>query len=137
MTAAAITSPGVVPRVSLRVAMLPWSGAGKEDKDFRRILLRVLAVCALISLITPLLPTPKEDREHPEELPPHLAKLLLEREPIPPPPPAPKPERLPEQAVQAGANSRGAQTDTGQDTRRTPRKCTQEGVRRWTAGDEG
>jgi len=101
MTAAAITSPGVVPRVSLRVAMLPWSGAGKEDKDFRRILLRVLAVCALISLITPLLPTPKEDREHPEELPPHLAKLLLEREPIPPPPPAPKPERLPEQAVKS------------------------------------
>jgi TonB family protein len=38
----------------------------------------------------------KEDRAHPEELPPRLAKLLLEREPPPPLPVIPKAEPKPE-----------------------------------------
>jgi len=40
----------------------------------------VLLACLLFSLIMPWLPVPKVDRSKEEELPPRLAKLLLERE---------------------------------------------------------
>ncbi|HEU0203307.1 MAG TPA: AgmX/PglI C-terminal domain-containing protein [Burkholderiaceae bacterium] len=78
MTAAAL---------SFRTAVLPWHGSAEDDARFRRILQRVLIICALIALIMPWLPVRKEDRTQPQELPPRLAKLLLEREPLPPPKP--------------------------------------------------
>src|SRR5439155_7019674 len=62
-----------------------------EERHFRRILKRVLLVCILFSLIMPWLPVPKVDRSKEEELPPRLAKLLLERE-APPPAVVRKPE---------------------------------------------
>ena len=68
-----------------RSAMLPWTFSEEEERRFRRILKRVLLVCILISLIMPWLPVPKVDRNKVEELPPRLAKLLLERQPAPPP----------------------------------------------------
>jgi protein TonB len=70
-----------------RMAVLPWTVSEEEERRFRRILKRVLLACALLCLIMPWLPVPKVDRTQPEELPPRLAKLLLEREPTPPPPP--------------------------------------------------
>jgi TonB family protein len=72
-------------------AVLPWSGSAEDDARFRRILQRVLIVCALIALLMPWLPVTKEERVA-EPLPPRLAKLLLERD-IPPPVPLPKSER--------------------------------------------
>jgi TonB family protein len=69
-----------------RMAVLPWTVSEEEERRFRRILKRVLLACALFSLIMPWLPVPKVDRTEPEELPPRLAKLLLERETPPPPP---------------------------------------------------
>ncbi len=74
------------------VALLPWSGSAEDDERFRRILRRVLVVCALIALVMPWLPVRKEERAVAEPLPPRLAKLLLERE-VPPPAPLPKSER--------------------------------------------
>ena len=74
-----------------RMAVLPWTVSEEEERRFRRILKRVLLACALFSLIMPWLPVPKVDRTQPEELPPRLAKLLLERE-TPPPPPVRRPE---------------------------------------------
>ncbi|MEO8156052.1 MAG: AgmX/PglI C-terminal domain-containing protein, partial [Rhizobacter sp.] len=59
----------------------------EDDKRFHRILQRVLIAVALLCLILLLMPTPKIDRTAPPELPPRLAKLMLEREP---PKPAPK-----------------------------------------------
>jgi len=68
-----------------RPGMLPWTVSEEEERRFRRILKRVLLVCILFSLIMPWLPVPKVDRTKEEELPPRLAKLLLERQPAPPP----------------------------------------------------
>jgi len=67
-------------------------GSEEEERRFRRILKRVLLVCLLFSLIMPWLPVPKVDRAKDEELPPRLAKLLLERQPAPPPAVVRKPE---------------------------------------------
>ena len=66
-----------------RPGMLPWTVSPEEEERFRRILKRVLLVCLLFSLIMPWLPVPKVDRSKEEELPPRLAKLLLERQPAP------------------------------------------------------
>src|ERR1700704_2411623 len=74
-------------------AMLPWTVSEEDEQRFRRILKRVLLVCLLFSLIMPWLPVPKVDRSKVEELPPRLAKLLLEREA---PPPVVAPSRKPE-----------------------------------------
>ena len=68
-----------------RAAILPWNVSEEEEERFRRILKRVLIACLLISLIMPWLPLPKVDRTQVEELPPRLAKLLLEQQPPPPP----------------------------------------------------
>src|SRR5882762_7795506 len=80
-------------------AMLPWTDSEEDERRFRRILKRVLLVCLLFSLIMPWLPVPKVDRSKVEELPPRLAKLLLERQPAPPPVVAPS--RKPEPEVAA------------------------------------
>jgi TonB family protein len=77
--------------------ILPWAGSAEDERRFRRILKRVLLVCLLLALVMPWLPVSKVDREKPEELPPRLAKLVLERAPLPPPPPAKKQENLPQQ----------------------------------------
>ena len=85
MTAAAVN-------FRYRMAVPPWTVSEEEERRFRRILGRILLVCALFSLIMPWLPVPKVDRTQEEELPPRLAKLLLERE-APPPPPVVAPKK--------------------------------------------
>src|SRR5262249_60454247 len=81
-----------------RIAVPSWTVSEEDERRFRRILRDILIVSALLCLIMPWLPVPKADRNQPEELPPRLAKALLEREPPPPPvvrepePEAAKPE---------------------------------------------
>ena len=80
-----------------RPGLLPWTVSPEEEERFRRILKRVLLVCLVFGVVMPWLPVPKVDRSKEEELPPRLAKLLLEREAPPPPavvrqPEAAKPE---------------------------------------------
>ena len=91
MTAAAVV------QFRYRMAVPSWTVSEEDERRFRRILRDILIACALLCLIMPWLPVPKVDRNQPEELPPRLAKALLEREPPPPPvvrpePAAPKPE---------------------------------------------
>jgi protein TonB len=88
MTAAAATY------VSFRYAVLPWTVAEDDEKRFKRIVKRVLLVIALLFLLMPWIPVPKEDRTV-QELPPQFARLLLEK-PVPPPPaPVVKQEKPP------------------------------------------
>lgn len=75
--------------ISFRQPVLPWSVSAEDEKRFKRIVKRVLAVALLLALILPWIPAPKVDRKA-AALPPPLAKLLLERQPTPPVP-APKP----------------------------------------------
>lgn len=75
-------------------AVLPWTISEEDEQRFRRILKRILLACLLISLVMPWLPLPKIDRTQVEELPPHFAKLILEREALPPPVTVKKPEEI-------------------------------------------
>ena len=90
--------------VSFRVPALPWAPALEDDARFRRILHRVLAVAVLLCLAMLFVPPPKIDRSQPQELPPRLAKLLLEKGTPPAPPPVVKQERAKEEKPQPSTN---------------------------------
>jgi outer membrane biosynthesis protein TonB len=71
---------------------LPWTTGIEEGRRFRRLLTSSLGLVILFGLIIPWLPLPEIEREKLEELPPALARIVLEKpEPvIPPPPPVPE-----------------------------------------------
>ena len=75
-------------------AALPWTVSAEDEERFKKILKRISLFFILLSLIMPFLPVPKVDREAAEELPPRIAKLVLEQRaaaPLPPvTPPVPK-----------------------------------------------
>ncbi len=92
--------------ISFRAPQLPWAQAGDDDRRFRRIQQRVLAVGLLIGLVLPWLPLRKEERTQVQPLPPPLAKLLLERPPLPvPPPPKPLAAEAPPQVAKADTST--------------------------------
>ena len=75
--------------VSFRVPVLPWAGSLEDERRFRRVWQGVLGLCVVLCIGVLLTPIVKPDRSQPQELPPRLAKLLLENaKPIPPPPKA-------------------------------------------------
>jgi TonB family protein len=74
--------------ISFRQAELPWTQHAGDDQRFRRIQQRVLAVALLLALLLPWIPLQKVERLQLQELPPPMAKLLLERPTAPPPKPA-------------------------------------------------
>jgi TonB family protein len=66
---------------------LPWSTGAGQDARFRRLLAIVCAAALFLGVVWPWLPTPAVDPYDVEEIPPRIAKLLLEHKPPPPPPP--------------------------------------------------
>jgi TonB family protein len=64
----------------------------EDEERFRRILKRCFIIFLLFALALPWLPVPQIERAKIEEVPPRLAKLLLERQPPPPPVKAPEPD---------------------------------------------
>lgn len=87
---------------------LPWTSKSGQERKFRRLLALVFAVTFVLGIIWPFIPTPEPDPYDVEEIPPRLAKLLLQERPPPPPPPKlkepeaeePKPIEEPEQVVE-------------------------------------
>ena len=75
--------------ISFRAPVLPWSFVIEDEKRFKRILRTVLAISAIVCLMLLLMPRPVENRAAPVELPPRLAKLVIEQRETPKPPPAP------------------------------------------------
>ncbi len=70
---------------------LPWESKRSDKKALNKWLSISLAVFLLIGLPMPWLILPEVDREELEELPPQLARIVLEKpEPKIPPPPPPK-----------------------------------------------
>ena len=91
--------------VSFRAPVLAWAVSPDDEVRFKRILHRVLGATVVACVALPWLPVMQPDRSQPQELPPRLARLMLEREATPlPPPPAPpsanpKPDRVKEETV--------------------------------------
>ena len=91
-----------------RAPILAWDISSEDDARFRRIYRSLLIICTLLCLAVLLSPIVKEDRSQPVELPPRLAKMLLERAPTPPPPPPKKQEPLKDLAREAVAETQVA-----------------------------
>jgi TonB family protein len=79
--------------ITFRPDVLAWAGVPEDDARYRRILNAVLAAVAVLCLLLLFMPKPEVDRAKPPELPPRLAKLLVEKDL--PPPVKPKPEAAP------------------------------------------
>jgi TonB family protein len=76
---------------------LPWTSSGGQERRFRRLLAIILGVTFFLGAVWPWIPTPAIDPNEVEEIPPRIAKLLLEQKPPPPPKPVePEPEPEPE-----------------------------------------
>ncbi|TNF89446.1 MAG: energy transducer TonB, partial [Gammaproteobacteria bacterium] len=83
---------------------LPWDLNRSDRKNFNKWLTMMLAVIVVFGGAMPWLPVPEVDRTELEELPPQLARIMLDKpEPVIPPPPKPevaeeeiKPEPEPE-----------------------------------------
>ncbi|HEY6354990.1 MAG TPA: TonB family protein [Burkholderiaceae bacterium] len=84
-----MSSASATYAISFRQSVLPWATAIADEARFKRIRNRVLIIAALLCLLFLLMPRPKEDRTQVAELPPQLAKIVLERDTPPPPPPPP------------------------------------------------
>ena len=74
---------------------LPWTRSASEERKFRRLLAIILGVTFFLGAVWPWIPTPAVDPNAVDEIPPRIAKLLLEQKPPPPPEPI-KPEPEPE-----------------------------------------
>lgn len=73
-------------------------GCGQyEDSRFQRLLLLGVVIWLVFSLLVPMLSVPERSREVLEQLPPQLARVILEQKKAPPPP---EPEPQPEQKVE-------------------------------------
>jgi len=73
---------------------LPWSSSIDDDKRFNRILLISFVVFLLASVVVTIVNVPEMARTEKEKLPPQLARVVLEKQELPPPKPVepPKPE---------------------------------------------
>ncbi|MGB5352558.1 MAG: AgmX/PglI C-terminal domain-containing protein [Woeseia sp.] len=75
---------------------LAWSDSSGQEHKFRRLVMLVMLAIAVVGLLWPFLPAPQPDPNEIEEIPPRIAKLLLQEKPPPPPPPRVEPEPEPE-----------------------------------------
>jgi len=91
--------------VAIQTAGMLWDMSPEADARFQRILRYHLIAFLILGLVMPWLPLQEPDRKVAEELPPRMAKLLLEAKPVPAPKPEPvvrkpqpraKPEPAPE-----------------------------------------
>jgi protein TonB len=73
---------------------LPWESSASEDARFRKILRNMLSAFLVFAVVVPFLQVAELTRVEQEELPPHLARVLLEQKVLPKPEvvkPKPKP----------------------------------------------
>ena len=82
-----------------RVYELAWDGDPESSRRFRRILQILLAIVAVFGVLFPLLPTPAPTAVE-TEVPPQLARIMIEKlKPPTPPKPIAKPRVTPRPAV--------------------------------------
>lgn len=73
--------------LAMRFTALPWSNFEDQDERFRLILKRVSIAMLLLALLLSVLPLPKIERAKLENVPPRLAKLVIQKKPLPVPTP--------------------------------------------------
>ena len=71
---------------------LPWTVTDGQERKFRRLLAITCAAALFLGVLWPWIPTPAPDPYEVDEIPPRIAKLLLEQRPPLPPPPKPEPQ---------------------------------------------
>jgi len=73
---------------------LPWDTGRPDAQRFRAWLVACLLLVAIGGIVLPLLPAPQVERQELEQLPPQLARIVMDKPepPAPPPPPEPEPE---------------------------------------------
>jgi TonB family protein len=97
---------------------LAWTFPEEDAERFRKILLSVLLIFLLFGILIPLLPTPQRDESVVEDVPPRLAKLMLEKKPPPPPPPPKKEEPKPEAKKETKPKPEPKPVDRTQEARK-------------------
>ena len=84
--------------VNLHEYDLPWDNQRADRRTLRKWLLICIGLTLFIGLPMPFLTLPEVDREELEQLPPQLARIVLEKpKPKPPPPPKEVEEIKPEE----------------------------------------
>ncbi|MEE8427612.1 MAG: AgmX/PglI C-terminal domain-containing protein [Woeseiaceae bacterium] len=90
-----------------RTYELPWSADDVQERKFRRLLTAIILGSLMLGLVWPFIPVPELDPNDIDEIPPRIAKLILEQRLPPPPPPKAKPpepervtEAMPEKVVE-------------------------------------
>ncbi len=76
---------------------LPWTNSSSQERRFRRLLGIIFSAIFALGVIWPWIPTMEPDPNDVIEIPPRIAKLLLQEKPPPPPPPKvkePEPDEL-------------------------------------------
>jgi TonB family protein len=71
---------------------LPWTSDSSQERRFQRLLGTIFLVVLVLGLAWPFLPAPEPELDEVMDIPPRIAQLLLEEQPLPPPPPPPEPE---------------------------------------------
>ena len=83
------------------VLQLPWA-LSNDDERFKKILIVSLVIFFLLSLPVTLMKLPELTRAEKEQLPPQLARVMLEKQELPTPPPIEPPkveEKKPEEKM--------------------------------------
>ena len=71
---------------------LPWGGSGPEDRLLGLIAVALLVFFLPVAVLIPMLDVPEPAREEQDEVPPQMARMVDEPEPVEPEEPEPEPE---------------------------------------------
>lgn len=77
--------------------LLPWSSLEQDNERYKKILIALCVAFLIFGIVIPLINVPEITREKAAQLPPQLAKIILEKKIPPPPPPKPKEPEKPKE----------------------------------------
>jgi len=98
-----------------RLYELAWDGDPDSSRRFRRILRTLLVIAAILGVLFPLLPTPAPT-EVETEIPPQLARIMIEKlKPPAPPKPIAKPKVTAKPAVKEAVRPAPERTDLARE----------------------
>src|SRR5581483_1842551 len=98
-----------------RLYELAWDGDPDSSRRFRRILRTLLVIAAILGVLFPLLPTPAPT-EVETEIPPQLARIMIENlKPPAPPKPIAKPKVTAKPAVKEAVRPAPERTDLARE----------------------